>query len=124
MKMSTNERERIERWYADEMEKSGLPRETAERRPFAHKLTAYSLLLAVPVVMTGCSAAADDLTAYDECEWEMERTGLELECDDDDSDWYASHGYLSKQSKAKTNTAFYKARSGIGSSGGFTSGGG
>ena len=117
------EREKVSRWYAEQMEASGMDRETAERKPFAHKLTAYALMFAVPVAMTGCSAS-DEPTGYEEYEWEMERTGMELECDDDSSVWYANHGYASKKAKAKANTSFYKSRSGIGSSGGWSSSGG
>ena len=58
-------------------------------------------------------------TAFDECEIEMKRTGIELDCDDDDADWY-------KMKKIKKNAIIAQSspiKSGFGTTGSSSTGG-
>jgi hypothetical protein len=80
----------------------------------------------LPTALTGCTNA--EASAQSECEWEVEKYGLEYDCDDDSSSssWYAMKGYKSKKAKVSSSSAYYKAKgfgSGGKSSGGIISGG-
>lgn len=116
-------KEEVQAWYEKECKKSGLTEE-ASGTPYIQKLVAFSLLFSVPVGLSGCSEQT--ATAQDECKWERETNGKwELDCDDDNSSWYRSHGYSSKSSPVKSSSPFYKKGVGSGGSksGGFFSGG-
>lgn len=113
-------KEQIQTWY----EESEYMPETARKTPYYQKLAAFTLLFSVPLALSGCGD--DQPTAQDECEWERDSTGQwEIDCDDDDSSWYRSHGYSSKSSKVKASSPFLKQGVGSGGkkSGGFFSGG-
>ena len=84
------------------------------------KMLTLSLLASVPLTLTGCGdAVPEDWSAYEECQYEMESTGVMLDCEDEDSDWYKSKGYYKSK---KVKSSYYKSsRSGYGS--GYSSGG-
>lgn len=117
-------KEQIQTWYQEECQKGGYVPETAHKTPFYQKMVAFTLLFSVPVTLSGCGD--DQLTAEDECEWERETNGQwEIDCEDDASSWYRSHGYSSKFSKINPSSPFLKTGVGSGGkkSGGFFSGG-
>lgn len=64
---------------------------------------------------------AEQTTAYEQCALEMEQTGVDLDCNDDDADWYKK-----KQYKSKTDSVFFASsskKSGFGSSSSSSGGG-
>jgi hypothetical protein len=84
------------------------------------KTLTMSLLVSVPLTLTGCGEAVqEDWTAYEECQYEMELTGVQLDCEDDDSDWYKKKGYYKSK---KVKSSYYKS-SGSGYGSGYSSGG-
>lgn len=118
-------RHQIEQWYEREAAAAGETAEQIARTPFRQKLVTFSLLTSVPLLLTGCADEPAQYTAEQECEWEVERTGVEYDCDDEGSAWYLKHGYKSKSALVPKTSPIYK--SGIGSggkkSGGFFGGG-
>lgn len=87
------QKEMIEQWYEEECRRAGEPPQKAAQTPFLQKMLAFSLVASLPVALTGCvSGEAAALTAEQECQWEMETYGLELDCEDEDSDWYLKKG--------------------------------
>lgn len=105
----------INRWYQQECTNAGLE-EASTQTPLYKKILAFTLMLALPTTMTAC--ANNDMTAQSECQWEMEKNGMEYDCDDDSgsSSWYRTHGYSSKKSTVSSNSSYYKAK-GFGSAG-------
>lgn len=128
IKAATVSRSEVEEWYVREMSASGVTAREAASTPFSHKWLAYALVFALPVTLAGCGSSD---SAYDECVYEKELYGYEMDCDDDSSSssrsaasWYHKKGYTSKSSSVSKESAYYKSRSGIGkSSGGLFSGG-
>ncbi|WP_127534104.1 hypothetical protein [Paenibacillus kobensis] len=123
------DRAEVEAWYAKEMAASGMPSEQAAAVPYSHKWLAYVLVFALPVSLAGCGS--NSASAYDECVYEQQKYGYDMDCDDDSgtgahsaSAWYYSKGYRSKSSAVDKQSSYYKSRSGIGKSSGFFSGGG
>jgi hypothetical protein len=88
-----------------------------------------SLMTGAPALLVGCGAPASPMTAFDECQQEITLTGIELNCEDDESDWYKKKKYKSKSAvSAVSAAAAYKSssssvKSGFGGSKGFFSGG-
>lgn len=79
-----------------------------------------SLLLSLPLSVVACEQVVEeDYSAYDECLIEQQELGVELYCEDDDSEWYKAKGYKTKMSKS---SKYSSSRSGYGSSG-YSSGG-
>jgi hypothetical protein len=77
------------------------------------KRLALTLTASVPLTLTGCvDALYQDPTAYEECLYEMESAGIQVDCDDEDSDWYKKKGYKSKSAVS----SYMKSRSGYGGS--------
>ncbi|WP_134701228.1 hypothetical protein [Ammoniphilus sp. YIM 78166] len=119
---------KIEEWYQKECEKSG--NKNTSQTPFHQKLMAFSLIMTVPVGLSGCSSSPEPinvstqqpipippsnssdpsgpLTAYDECVWENEEFGWELDCGDSEMEWYKSKGYTNKHSYVPSTSAFYQ----------------
>ncbi len=91
------------------------------------KFIQITMLASVPLTMTGCSElfVEEDWSAYEECQYEVESTGIQLDCDDEDSDWYKMKGYKSKVAKSKyaKPSSFGSGKSGFGSGGGSFFGG-
>jgi uncharacterized membrane protein YgcG len=91
-----------------------------EKKPFkikSSKLTALTLLLTVPVMMTGCN----QLTASNECDPDYE----ECVYDDDDGMYYGvkSKKKYKSSSSFKSSSSKSKSFSGFGSGGKSSSGG-
>lgn len=70
------------------------------------KMTAFSLMLVVPVALTGCGEK-DQYCQYD-------RTGKPFDCQDEDYYYSSSGGYYSSHSYKKSSS---RSHSGFGSSG-------
>lgn len=123
-------RQKIEEWFEKECEKAG-ESPCLTKVTFQEKWLAFQLVAVVPVVLTGCApeptvqqslpeiknatpssstiSSTQNLTAYDECMWEQESLGdWELDCGDDTSSWYRSHGYSSKHSYVPSTSRFYR----------------
>jgi hypothetical protein len=116
----------IESWYEEHGRKAGETSEQIARTPFRQKMIAFSLIMSVPIALSGCSSEPQQFTAEEECEWEMEKNGWELDCDDENSSWYKKKGYKSKHSIVPATSPIYKGNKGTGSGGkrgGFFSGG-
>ncbi|HJV45514.1 MAG TPA: hypothetical protein VJ824_07285 [Bacillota bacterium] len=121
--------ESIDKWFEQEMNKSGLPLVQATRTPPYQKWIAYALVLGIPISVSGCSSQP---TARDDCQWEKEHGHPEIQCDDSttgsngsSSNWYRSRGYKSSKDPILTGSPNYNAiqsSKGIGS-GGKSSGG-
>jgi hypothetical protein len=62
-----------------------------------------------------------NFTAYDHCKLEMEQTGVDLDCDDGDADWYEKEGYEHRTDTVSIITHLKKTGFGLMSS---SSGGG
>lgn len=58
-------------------------------------------------------------TAYEECQIEMQQTGMNLDCEDDDADWYKKK----KVSKYSAIAPKSSSKSGFGTTGSSSSGG-
>jgi hypothetical protein len=108
------DRKLVEQWCLEnDVQETG-------NRQFLKKSLTFSLLASVPVFMTGCvSDLPPEPTAFEECVYEMELTGVQLDCDDDEGDWYKKKGYKSKKAKSYY---YSSSKSGYGSSG-YSSGG-
>jgi len=118
----------IEEWYQKECEKAG--NQNTSPTPFHQKLMAFSLIMTVPVGLSGCSSSPEpvsvatqqpipvplsnpsepsgSLTAYDECVWENETFGWELDCGDSEMEWYKTKGYTNKHSYIPSTSAYYQ----------------
>jgi hypothetical protein len=85
-----------------------------------------SLLVTMPVTLTACGEEwiEQESTAYEQCLLAEVEEGLDIDCEDDDADWYKLKGYKSKYAKTKIyKSSSGMTRSGFGSSGGYSSGG-
>jgi hypothetical protein len=87
------------------------------------KAITLSMLVTLPVGLSGCGEYIEQqITAEEECLIEEQDLMIDLDCEDEDSDWYKKKGYKSKAAITK----IYKSSSGSGKSGfggGYSSGG-
>jgi hypothetical protein len=120
------DKSKIEKWYDEECQK-GTDRSSLKDISFKQKLIAYSLVMSAPLLLVGCSsddeANVEEYSAIEECEWEEEVNGWELDCENEGSHWYATRGYKSKNSKISHSSPFYQHKSSLDSRGGVGSGG-
>jgi len=119
----------IEDWFELEGQKWGKEKEELKKTPFIQKKMAYSLLC-VPLILTGCASgegdfqkeeeAGETIEAFEQCEYEKELHGWELDCDDENNGWYGAHGYskyhrIPKKSAFSNHKSSYSPTSGINS---------
>jgi hypothetical protein len=86
----------------------------------------YTLICGLPVWLAACDAGPLEQppqAAYEECQYEMELTGVELDCDDDESSWYKTKKYKSKYASATSSSSGF-SKSGYGNAGASKSSGG
>jgi hypothetical protein len=79
----------------------------------------FVLILPLSIFLLFTSSKKNPTTAYDECQIEMEQTGIDLDCDDDDADWYKKKKVSKYTAVAPKSTM----KSGFGTAGSSSSGG-
>ncbi|MBO8162947.1 MAG: hypothetical protein H0Z34_04390 [Brevibacillus sp.] len=83
-------------------------KQRAAQVPFHRKALAVSGIISLTAALTGCADDEPEFTAYEECKWEVEKNGLEYDCDDDDSPFYVKNGYKSKKQKIPSTSSYYQ----------------
>lgn len=98
------------------------------RPPVHQKILALTLFIVTPAGLSGCTSSPlpptppvanqptpippnssdGPLTAFDECEWDREMNGWDIDCGDSDIAWYREHGYTTKHSYVPSTSLFYR----------------